>query len=78
MYESISKNNELENEMILDMSYFWYSDAFVRCSSNFLKYCTPNWLLNVWEFLISIHGTIHLQKAWKLELQRTNASEYQK
>ena len=27
MYESISKNNELENEMTLDMSYFWYSDA---------------------------------------------------
>ena len=26
MYESISKNNELENEMSLDMSYFWYSD----------------------------------------------------
>ena len=27
MFESISKNNELENEMTLDMSYFWYSDA---------------------------------------------------
>ena len=27
MYESISKNNELENEMTLDMSYFWYSDV---------------------------------------------------
>ena len=25
--ESISKNNELENEMTLDMSYFWYSDV---------------------------------------------------
>ena len=25
--ESISKNNELENEMTLDMSYFWYSDG---------------------------------------------------
>ena len=24
MSESISKNNELENEMTLDMSYFWY------------------------------------------------------
>ena len=37
MYESISKNNELENEMTLDMSYFWYSDigkvtaAFATC-----------------------------------------------
>ena len=29
MYESISKNNELENEMTLDMSYFWYSDDAV-------------------------------------------------
>ena len=27
MYESISKNNELENEMTLDMSYFWYLDV---------------------------------------------------
>ena len=27
MSESISKNNELENEMSLDMSYFWYSDV---------------------------------------------------
>ena len=27
MYESISKNNELENEMTLNMSYFWYSDV---------------------------------------------------
>ena len=29
MYESISKNNELENEMTLDMSYFWYSDDYM-------------------------------------------------
>ena len=27
MFESISKNNELENEMTSDMSDFWYSDA---------------------------------------------------
>ena len=27
MYESISKNDELENEVSLDMSYFWYSDT---------------------------------------------------
>ena len=31
MYESISKNNELENEMTLDMSYFWYSDVGAGC-----------------------------------------------
>ena len=31
MSESISKNNELENEVSLDMSYFWYSDmGFIR------------------------------------------------
>ena len=35
MYESISKNNELENEMTLDMSYFLYSDVYFRL---FLKY----------------------------------------
>ena len=28
MYESIYKNDELENEMSLDMSYFWYSDVW--------------------------------------------------
>ena len=32
MYESISKNNELENEMTLDMSYFWYSDVGLKYS----------------------------------------------
>ena len=31
--------------------------------SQVLKYCTRNWLLNVWEFLLSIHGTIHLERA---------------
>jgi hypothetical protein len=29
MYESIYKNNEVENEVSLDMSYFWYSDAIM-------------------------------------------------
>ena len=34
MYESISKNNELENEMTLDISYFWYSAVVViKCPS---------------------------------------------
>ena len=32
MYESISKNNELENEITLDMSYFWYSDGHITPS----------------------------------------------
>ena len=27
MSESIYKNDELENEVSSDMSYFWYSDA---------------------------------------------------
>ena len=27
MSESIFKNDELENEMSSDMSYFWYSDV---------------------------------------------------
>ena len=29
MSESIYKNDELENEVSLDMSYFWYSDNIV-------------------------------------------------
>ena len=29
MYESIYKNDELENEMSSDMSYFWYSDEVI-------------------------------------------------
>ena len=38
MYESISKNNELENEMTLDMSYFWYSDIVThpKCTYHFI------------------------------------------
>ena len=38
MYESISKNNELENEMTLDMSYFWYSDANHNLCIEFSSY----------------------------------------
>jgi hypothetical protein len=33
MYESIYKNNEVENEVSLDMSYFWYSDECMVSSS---------------------------------------------
>ena len=29
MYESVYKNDELENEVSLDMSYFWYSDIVI-------------------------------------------------
>ena len=38
MYVSISENNELENEMTLDMSYFWYSDALSLSLSLSLSY----------------------------------------
>ena len=31
-----------------------------------LKFCNRNWLLNVWEFLLSIQGKIHLENAWTL------------
>jgi hypothetical protein len=34
MYESIYKNNEVENEVTLDMSYFWYSDAVLGWLTN--------------------------------------------
>ena len=29
-----------------------------------LKFCHGNWLLNVWEFLHSVQGTIHLEHGW--------------
>ena len=40
MPESIYKNNELENEVSLDMSYFWHSDvsAFFCIISPTLKW----------------------------------------
>ena len=41
MYESISKNNELENEMTLDMSYFWYSDDVLL--DNASDWACTNW-----------------------------------
>ena len=50
MYESIYKNNELENDMTLDMSYFWYSDEglddFYTCSDSiiWLSYYTPSYI----------------------------------
>ena len=34
-----------------------------------LKFCHRNWLLNVWEFLLSIQGKIHLENAWILAPQ---------
>ena len=40
MYESISKNNELENEMTLDMSYFWYSDV----TKGLLQFCACDYV----------------------------------
>ena len=41
MSKSISKNNELENEMSLDMSYFWYSDVIFSPMNQFSYYSTP-------------------------------------
>ena len=48
MYESISKNNELENEMTLDMSYFWYSDDVGSCPYHLYYHL---WLAAVPNFL---------------------------
>ena len=42
MYESISKNNELENEMTLDMSFFWYSDTPVRANHYYHDSMVPS------------------------------------
>ena len=41
MYESISKNKELENEMTLDMSYFWYSDVSLKLMDSSLHLIWP-------------------------------------
>ena len=39
MYESIYKNNELENEVSSDMSYFWYSDDPFETMPLFINRC---------------------------------------
>ena len=39
MSVSIYMNNELENEMTLDMSYFWYSDA---CGTYSTRHVVPS------------------------------------
>ena len=38
MYESIYKNNELENEVSLDMSYFWYSALRASGKQNWFSF----------------------------------------
>ena len=40
--------------------------------SQVLKYCQRTWLLNVWDFLVSIAGTIHLEHKWTLAIQQTH------
>ena len=40
--------------------------------SQVLKYCQRTWLLNVWDFLVSIEGTIHLEHKWTLAIQRAH------
>ena len=54
MYESISKNNELENEMTLDMSYFFYSDALCHPLNSFSWVVTPFLKIPNTSFLTSI------------------------
>ena len=56
MYESISKNNELENEMTLDMSYFWYSDVVVQGCLQQMVYLLP--VQNETNFLLAVSGTV--------------------
>jgi hypothetical protein len=40
--------------------------------SQVLKYCQRTWLLNVWDFLMSIEGTMHLEHKWILAIQQTH------
>ena len=37
-----------------------------------LQLCSRNWLLNVWDFVLSISGIIYLERAWVLEAQQVN------
>ena len=36
----------------------------------FLRYLEPSWLKNVWEFIYSIKGHVHLEDCWELGEQR--------
>ena len=42
------------------------------CLSQVFKYCQRTWLLNVWDFLVPIEGTIHLKHKWTLAIQQTH------
>ena len=67
MSESISKNNDLENEVSLDMSYFWYSD--VTMSSN-----TNNILTLYWAIKGSTSTSV--PEAYLLQLQALHQCHY--
>ena len=45
MSESIYKNDELENEVSLDMSYFWYSDDAMMVWSFLVPWGTRVWMM---------------------------------
>ena len=34
-----------------------------------LQFCSRNWILNVWDFVLSIGGRIHVERAWILKAQ---------
>ena len=44
MSKSIYENNELENEVTLDMSYFWYSDVVESQHSKIIIHLDGNFL----------------------------------
>ena len=79
MYESISKNNELENEMTLDMSYFWYSDVgldtfYIYQWRKLAKMKTKvNPRVQLWEDLTSFITTATADQAWVLLMLDANA-----
>ena len=37
-----------------------------------LQSSSRNWLLNIWDIVLSIGGRIHLERAWVLEAQQVN------
>ena len=59
MSESIYKNYELENEVSMDMSYFWYSDYHRSAESGIWMILTTNKACKgSWHFkdFISVNG----------------------
>ena len=41
-----------------------------------VQFCSCKWLLNVWDFVLSIGGRLYLERAWLLEAQQVKSMMY--